>query len=826
MTRHTPWFVIGALFVLALAITVGDLVLSDRAIHPSGRSPRPAVPHAATADPRTLPKGPIAEDPAKAKDPSAATSTTDPASGGKPSVPIDPAKLGSVVGTVTSPDGRAVAGASIAPATDEGAPVKDSPAGAAVTDELGRYRLAALAGTAHLIASANGYGPSFARVDVPAGREATCNFRLPAPLAIAGCVKDNEGRTIAGATVALTWIAQSEDNDEGMYERKTTTDATGRYRFEDLHSGRHQVCASASGFARVEKFDVMAGSSDVDFVLVRGGRIEGKVVRACDGAPAERAVIVCRVSTEENPLPVGQATVDAKGIFAVVGVSAGRYRITARAHALAEGRSEEISVADGETRTGVVIALVSGGTLRGVVLSARTRAPIAGASVTRLAAVGVIDQDADRMLDNPNGPTTTDEAGRFEMACLPLGRIRVRVEHPDFSPMIRVFDVEDGKTLEQEFLLGDGARVYGRVTGPDAAPRTGTAVWAVGPPPGDPRTTETDHDGRYEFRGLNAGAWSVSLDTPDGGVTGGSRTDTREVQVREGDSVEVNFAASETVRAFGTVRRGGKVQSGIQLEWSGASRSGSTVTVRTDEAGAYEVPSLVAGDYWVTFDGTRIRVAVPGGREARIDIDIPLGGISGRVLDRETRAAVAEAAVMAYYADLGSGAPNDGQRYAAFVQADASGAFAIEGLPPGGYTLEASKEGYAPELLGPVTVPKEGRAEGVEVLLGAARGRRDEGGEGRGGCRPLRRRGDAAGKPLADAVLTLFDAAGQVVESAAGPDCLLFPSMLRTGPQGWLERLGVAPGHYRGEVSLGMRKGGFEVDVVADQVAEVEVTLK
>ena len=102
----------------------------------------------------------------------------------------------------------------------------------------------------------------------------------------------------------------------------------------------------------------------------------------------------------------------------------------------------------------------------------------------------------------------------------------------------------------------------------------------------------------------------------------------------------------------------------------------------------------------------------------------------------------------------------------------------------------------------------------VEVVLSDAAG----------GLRVVAR--DAEGKPLADATLALFDRAGEAVESTAGADGLLFSSTLRTGPQGWLERVGVAPGHYRGEVSLGSRKGAFEADVAADQVAEVEVTLK
>lgn len=721
---------------------------------------------------------------------------------------------------------------------------------------------------------------------------------------LAGSVTDKEGHAISGAQVSLSWIAQSDEIYEGMYQRETTSDAAGRYRFEGLRAGGHQLWADALGYARGEKIDIQPGPDDVDFVLVRGARIEGKIVRKRDGAPAERVVIACRSATDQDWTPRGQASVVPDGTFAIVGVPAGRYRIDARAHGLAEGRSDELDLAEGETRAGVVIALTEGGTLRGVVLSARTRAPIAGASVARLAAAGAVDSDADRMLDNPDGPTTTDQAGRFELGCLPPGRVRVRVAHDEFSAAMRTIDVEEGKTIEQEFLLGECARVFGRVTGPGGASRAGVEVSAVGPPPGDSRSGTTDAAGRYEIRGLWPGAWLVMLETPDGGAQCGSRTDMRDVQVKEGDAVQVDFAAAETVHAFGTVRRGGKVLPGVQLDWVGASGGGTMVGAHTDDAGAYEMPAILAGAYWVTVAEVRLRVTVPAGREARVDIDVPLGGIAGRVLDRASGAGLAEACVSVYYAGRPGESPTEQQRYAGTAKADAAGAYAMEGLAPGEYGMRASCEGHAPETLASVTVPKEGRAERVDLRLGAAgaiggvvldANRRPlagawftlrdratgvplddfeltqirSGEDGRfaiaglgagayllgvhvdghasaqraveltaGGKAevevPLSDRAgtlrvaarDAAGKPLADATLTLFDSAGRPVEATAGRDAILFRSLSRTGAAGWTERVGLVPGRYRGEVTLGDRRGAFEADVVADQVVEVDVTLK
>jgi protocatechuate 3,4-dioxygenase beta subunit len=122
----------------------------------------------------------------------------------------------------------------------------------------------------------------------------------------------------------------------------------------------------------------------------------------------------------------------------------------------------------------------------------------------------------------------------------------------------------------------------------------------------------------------------------------------------------------------------------------------------TDDNGEFFIDSVAAGEQAVSFDrqgfiSKRKTVDVTKGKEARVDIELDRGEqLQGKVVDK-SGAAVAGARVMA----RGNG-PMAGARP---VTTDASGAFTLEALAEGRYTVLASKEGFVEASASDVAIP-------------------------------------------------------------------------------------------------------------------------
>ncbi len=817
-----------------------------------------------------------------------------------------------VVGTVTDPGGQPVEGALVSSmllVTGEEASEIDMTGYAgtgatAMTDPKGRYRVSVLPGAQNMKAEKSGFGPGFGQISAIAGGETVCDLRLVKPLLISGRVLSKGGAAIEGAMITAAWYGQAEGTFGGSYSRMATSAADGGYALQDLREGLHYVNATATGYVMDVKYQVAAGSENVDFSLTKGARIEGRVVRKSDGSPVDSPTVSCRLVSmqawEQNQVHVGEG-----GTFVVDAVGPGKHFIEARAKGFAPGQSTQFDVAAEQTVSGIVVELTPGGGLRGVVRSSRTRQPVAEATITRLQKIGMMDMDADTFLQNPSGPCNTDAEGRFAMENLPPGRHRVRVNHDDFATLVRTVEIGEGKDTEEEFLVGDAGRIFGRVLGYRDRPKSGVTVSAMTTTFTDQKAGQTDKDGKYEMKGLAAGTYMVVMYEMGEGGAAAAKMNTRTVAVKEGESVQVDFTPSDGVRLYGSVRQGGRVQPKLQMQFIATSGGGAMMSTQTDDAGNFELTGASPGEYSVVVGQTMMTCTIPGGqREVRQDFDLPTGTVTGRVYDAKSRAKIAGVDVQAYHTGEAKGGMGGFlERFAGNAMTDEEGAYALSGLGAGEYVLQVTKEGYAAEMSAPFAVPADGNVGGMDFLLsggakiegvvlddarrpvtGATFSLRDRktgtpiaqtelwmtqsGGDGRfslpgirageyvlgvhaegyasaqrilrvaagrdasvevvlpaaGSVRILAR--DAAGGPVAGATLALIDSEGNPVESSMGMEDLFDPTRWKTGADGRIERGGIAPGRYKGELTEGARKAQFEVNVVAGQVAEVGAVLR
>jgi hypothetical protein len=171
------------------------------------------------------------------------------------------------------------------------------------------------------------------------------------------------GKSVAGVIVTLSRVdPKREETVMGMFQRepliKATTDNEGRYRLTGLQAGRYRVSPFApSHLARASADDpgqarlVSAADGetiqDIDFTLLRGGVITGRVTKA-DGRPLIGEIVSCsQVFDEKPPLlkdedededdeedyvsyrssgsGMNEFKTDDRGIYRIYGLSPGRY---------------------------------------------------------------------------------------------------------------------------------------------------------------------------------------------------------------------------------------------------------------------------------------------------------------------------------------------------------------------------------------------------------------------------------------------------------------------------------------------------------------------
>ncbi len=127
--------------------------------------------------------------------------------------------------------------------------------------------------------------------------------------------------------------------------------------------------------------------------------------------------------------------------------------------------------------------------------------------------------------------TSTDGKGQFRLDAIPDGEYRVEIRRDGFRPVTKnnvslrfpfraVVEVpmEEGATAPANRQVpasvgsGGGAAISGRVLDPSGLPMSEVPVRLVrGDALSDPRTVQSDRDGRFEVPDLRPGAWQVSV---------------------------------------------------------------------------------------------------------------------------------------------------------------------------------------------------------------------------------------------------------------------------------------------------------------------------
>jgi protocatechuate 3,4-dioxygenase beta subunit len=355
------------------------------------------------------------------------------------------------------------------------------PVARATTDTEGRFLLTGLSeGTYAVWAEAPRTGAAVAQ-GTRAG-DADVIIKLGAGVAIAGTVKREDGRGVAGAVVTAIYAKHSR-----FFE--VAAGADGAFSLGPLPEGDYTVVASAPGLLPSRERVTNGSSRRVKLELVSPRSLAGSVT--LEGAPAGGAAV--SLHGEHKRQEIGT---EPDGTFAFDSLRPGQYEL--RAAAGDRVAQETITVAKGNVR-GVALALRAGVHIEGKVVDD------AGAAI---AAVHITADEIAPSRRSHVAAARSSSDGRFRLGPLEPGEFELSTELEGFvrADPAKVVAVASAST---KLVLKRAQPIRGMVVDPEGKPVREVRVAAV-----TKRTPAGSDDQKGSARTGENGAFT--LDVPGG----------------------------------------------------------------------------------------------------------------------------------------------------------------------------------------------------------------------------------------------------------------------------------------------------------------------
>ena len=201
-------------------------------------------------------------------------------------------------------------------------------------------------------------------------------------------------------------------------------------------------------------------------------------------------------------------------------------------------------------------------------------------------------------------------------------------------------------------------------------------------------------------------------------VAARAATQREHASTRSSDSTPLADEPADPVRVFGTVTVGSE-PAAAQLWIQRDEEQEEPTSAQADASGAYEV-LLAPGSSWISIHlgasqaSVRMQAVISGPVEQRLDIDVPVGSLSGRVLGPS--GPVEGLSVNLHLQRRADGLQGSGY---ASAQTDAAGRYAVETLPAGTWSVEAGgNRGESGASSSTSRLYSQAKAEGVVVASG------------------------------------------------------------------------------------------------------------
>ncbi|MEA2236980.1 MAG: large repetitive protein [Thermoanaerobaculia bacterium] len=473
---------------------------------------------------------------------------------------------------------------------------------------------------------------------------------------------------------------QGNRNDELV---RTGSDGTFSIRVKE---GTYDLAFKREGYSAktVRGTKVDANTKPVEVVLDPGVEISGRVTRSGVGVEG----VNVRAMSQGG---MGAAVTGPDGAFRISDLTPGQMMLIA---AKQDSFIQEMRPITAPAQD-VIIDLPSGGRITGRVVDKSSHQPVtsfmAGVTTSRSGG-GMV------MMMPPMQRQFTSDDGTFVLEGIKPGSTQVVVNAPGYTTArVANIEVEDGKTTADiEVGVETGAKLTGRITGPDGSPVAGVSVREDQMAAGASRVMRFD---ATETSGTSDPNGDYSIDTLEPGektftfARSGYIAQQKTVTIAGSKETRLDVQLSNGLRATGSVvTDGGAPVPDATVRAASASEMDGGRQATTDGNGAFTIEALAPGHY--TFTASKSGFA-PGTLR---DIDIASSGpvrvilksggvITGHVnglTPQELEQTTVSASVSG-----GGGGPFGGGGPGVSAAVDGGGNFRLEGAPSGTVRVSA-----------------------------------------------------------------------------------------------------------------------------------------
>jgi hypothetical protein len=469
----------------------------------------------------------------------------------------------------------------------------------------------------------------------------------------------------------------------GPPQLRSFTSEDGSFTLDSVPTGATVLTASSPGYASarlnvtVEEGKELTG---VELQLDTGVKLTGRVTGANGSALSDVQVRVL-------PSPTGgfaasgterASTTDSNGDYSIDGLEAGDESVSF-SHAKYSNVQKSVTLKGRETRLDVQLA--SGGRVTGNVVT-EAGAPVGDAHVDAYSSGGFES-------------ARTDANGAFEFDSVTPGRYRFSATKTGFADGT-VDDVDVSTGAPVRIVMKTGGTIYGRITGLTAQELSLAQVTANSE--ATYQEGMVDAGGNYRIEGVSAGTVRVQASSGTAMTGSSRRAAAQTVELAAGGSQQVDITFRDDVVISGRVTRNGVPLSSATVNFFPRGNSSrASAGAPTDNDGHYSVGGLDEGEYTVMVNDSQRMNPYTATYQVRgsstYDIDYKTNALRGRVLDAGTNEPLANVTVQ-----LRNASQTEGPRMTRGGLSDATGAFILDTVPPGSYTLTATKEGFGNEV--------------------------------------------------------------------------------------------------------------------------------
>lgn len=339
------------------------------------------------------------------------------------------------------------------------------------------------------------------------------HFELVPSARIAGRVQTEAGEPVPGVTIKAVSYQARFNPQLGTNEAQTTSSVSGSFVMDEMPAGKVSVFIDDDRYVPLSD-TVTAPSDNILLKLSRvGGSVDGNVFLHSTGEGTQGATVTLALLAEDwrarDQFVKKEVVSGAGGFFRFDRLPAGKHRLSVSKPGLLQlpsddPRGDTVLLADGESTGGIALYLYQGHTVKGRVTEKGTNVPVAGAKVM-LGYPRTMSAELQEKLTCLTGADGSYRIARVNGSAPVRAEKKGYVTVQDASPSGQQMLVQFTRTnleVYRDILMTRAVAISGTVMTEERQPIAGAAISLqkrYGYVPKEPSLVFSDANGAYEI---------------------------------------------------------------------------------------------------------------------------------------------------------------------------------------------------------------------------------------------------------------------------------------------------------------------------------------